>query len=81
MKIQNKETPNTLKLNNAGISFADEAYIKLGALRNAQNCFRKLLGSNSCKPTTASLKRLLLLKTSRTRKSTVAERDGPDGQN
>jgi len=52
------------------------------------------LGKNSFKPTTASLKRLLLLKTSRTRKSTVAQRDtlqaevswspdrdGPDSQN
>ena len=31
--------------------------------------------------TTASLKRLLLLKTSRTIKSTITQRDGPDSQN
>ena len=53
----------------------------LRILRNALNCFRKLFGQNSFKPTTASLKILLLLKTSRTGKSTIAQRDEPDSQN
>ena len=57
-------------------------YIKLGGLRNAQNCFRKLSDKMALNRQLLRLNDYYFYEvTSRRRESTTARRDGPDSQN
>ena len=62
---------------NYGISFADAKWAQIRRFEERT----KLFSEARFKPTTASLKKLLLLKTSRTRKPTIAQNSRPDSQN